>query len=104
MPWLPYQRQAALGAFTLEAHRFTRAVPVFDGRCLIEPLLIRTTLFPCSRPRSTSSFGDYVCKRERRIRASTYMWVLSLRASVGVPHANTLDSSPRVSARALALE
>jgi len=92
MPWLPYPRQVALDTYMLEAHRFIRAVPVFDGRCLIEPLLIRTTLFPCSRPRSTSSFGDYVCKRERRIRASTYMWVLSLRASVGVPLTDTLDT------------
>jgi hypothetical protein len=49
MPWLLYPRQAADSAFMLEAYRFARATSVFDGRHLIEPLSIRTTLFPCLR-------------------------------------------------------
>ena len=38
------------------------------------------------------------------LRASTCVWTTSLRASVRVPRIDTLDSSPRVSIRALALE
>ena len=38
------------------------------------------------------------------LRASTYVWIVSLCASVRVPLIDTLDSSPRVSIRALALE
>ena len=38
-------------------------VSVFDGCCLVEPLLIRTTLFPCSRPRTLSCFDNHVCDR-----------------------------------------
>ena len=39
----------------------------------------------------TSGSGDHVCKRGHRVRASIYVWVLSLRTSVGVPHIDTLD-------------
>ena len=38
------------------------------------------------------------------LRASTCVWIILLCASVRVPLIDTLDSSPRVSIRALALE
>jgi len=94
MPWLLYPRQAADDAFALEACRFARATSVFDSCCLVEPLLIRTTLFLCSRLWSTSNFGDHACKRGYRVRASIYVRVPLLRALVGIPLIDTLDSSP----------
>ena len=77
MPWPPYPRQAADGAFALEACQVTRATSVFDDCCLAEPLSIRTTLFPCSRLWSTSILSDHACNRGRRVRASTCVRILS---------------------------
>jgi len=68
MPWFPYPRQAVDGVLTLEACRFARAASVFDGRCPVEPLSIRTTLSPCSRLWLASRFGSRVCERGCRVR------------------------------------
>jgi len=104
MLWLLYPRQAADGAFALEACRFARATSIFDGCHLVERLPICTTLLPCSRLWSISNFGGLACKRRCQVRASIYVWVHLLRVLVGIPLIDTLDSSPRFSTRALALE
>ena len=46
----------------------------------IEPLPTRRTLFPCTRPRSTSSPADHVSMSERRVGALIYLWTLLLWA------------------------
>ena len=63
-------------------------ISVFDGRPLVEPRLVRTTPFPCSRLR----------RRYSRMRlggvesgTSIYVRALSLCASVRVPLTDTVD-------------
>ena len=65
---------------------------------LVEPLSIRRTLFPCSRPWSTSKPGDYVCKSERQVRVSIYLRIPPLWMLVVIPLIGILDSGPRASA------
>ena len=76
-------------------------VSVFDDRRSVEPQSIRTMLFPCSR-----LWASITVRATGVVEsgASIYVQVLSLCASVMVPLTDTLDSSPRVSIRALALE
>ena len=49
-------------------------VSVFNGHRSVEPQLIRTTLFPCSRPWSLSCFDDHVCDRGASSRGPRFMF------------------------------
>jgi len=47
-------------------------VSVFDGHRLVEPQLIPTMLFPCSRPWSLSCFDNHICDRGASSRGPRY--------------------------------
>jgi len=65
---------------------------VFDGHRPVEPQLIRTTLFRCSRPWLLSCFADHVCDRGASSRGpQIYVRVLSLYALVRVPLTDILN-------------
>ena len=105
MPWFPYPRQAAGGIPALEACRFIRAsfrirwslsgrasVDSHDALSVFEAMVV------------VLSRQSYVRSEGVESGASIYVRVLPLCVSVRVPLTNTLDSIPRVSIRALALE
>ena len=47
-------------------------VSVFDGHRSVKPQLIRTTLFPCSRPWLLSCFDEHICDRGASSRGPPY--------------------------------
>ena len=103
MPWFSCPRQAAGGVLALEANWFVRASSVFDGcrRVLVDshdPLSMFEAMV------DIVFWPSHVRTGGVESGASIYMWVLPLCALVRVPPVDTLDSSPRVSTRALALE
>jgi len=87
-------RQAMGGVPALRPADSYEPVSAFDGHRSVEPQLIRTTLFPCSRPWSLSCFDDHVCDRGGvESGASIYTRVLLSCPPVRVPLTDTLDSS-----------
>ena len=100
MPWFPCPRQAAGGVLVLEASPFVRACFRIRRWLALVPWSIRRTLFPCSWLRSLRPYTQLGVELD----ASTCVRILSICTSVRVPLTDILDSSPRVSIRALALE
>ena len=49
-------------------------VSIFDGYCSVEPLLIRTTLFPCSRPWASPCLDNRTRDRGASSRGPRFMY------------------------------
>ena len=88
MPWF----LAAGGVLALEAFRFVRACFRIRGSSVVEPQMIRTTLFLCSRLRS-SRIVPMTGGGGVELEASIFVRILSLCTSVWVPLTDILDKS-----------